>query len=84
MELEQFLSKIDWGHVQRIHATKDGSFYSLAVDVNRKKHIVSVGTGPKASTLTISDNRGNILFHSVQEGRQLWFYSPKPGSVSVV
>ncbi|MDE1798655.1 MAG: hypothetical protein KGH63_04610 [Candidatus Micrarchaeota archaeon] len=82
MELGEFLSTITWDQLQRIRTTKDGQFYSFAVETDeksqKKKRIVTLGIGPKATTLTVSDSKGKILTHVVQEAGQMAFYSPKP------
>lgn len=80
MDLADFLSKIDWDNIQRIHASRNGKFYSFAVDVDRRRHIVTVGIGPSSTTLTIADTRGRILTHAVQEGHYMTFFTPQTGS----
>ncbi len=84
MDLGEFLSSITLDQLQRIRTTKDGQFYSFAVESDeksqKKKRIVTLGIGPKATTVTVSDMKGHILAHVVQEGGQMAFYSPKPST----
>ncbi len=77
MELGRFLSSISWDQIQRIRTTKDGQFYSFAVETDSKKRIVTLGVGPNTTTITVSDIKGRILAHVVQEGDQMAVYSPK-------
>lgn len=82
--LGDFLTGLNWDQIQRIRTTKDGHFYSFAVETDekseKKKRIVTLGIGPTATTLTVSDTKGAILAHVVQEGGQMAFYSPKTGT----
>lgn len=80
MNLQDFFSQLDWSKVQRIHTSRNGNFYSFSIEVHNKRHMVSIGMGPGTTTLTISDMAGHILEHVVQQGKELVFYAPKPGS----
>ena len=80
MSLRDFFSAVDWSKVQRIHTSRNGKFYSFSIEVNNKRHLVSIGMGPGTTTLTISDMAGHILEHVVQHGTELIFYRPKAGS----
>lgn len=80
MSLHEFFSHVDWSKVERIHTSRNGKFYSFSIDVNNKRHLVSIGIGPGTTTLTISDMEGHILEHVVQQGQELVFYRPKAGS----
>lgn len=80
MDLRDFLSQVDWSRVERIHASRNGNFYSFSVEVNRQRHLISIGMGPGTTTLTISDMAGHVLEHVVQKGREMVYYEPKPGS----
>ena len=83
MELHEFLSSIDWGRVKRIHTSRNGTFSSFSVEVDKKRHVVTIGIGPDTTTLTVSDSKGHILVHAVQQAGQMMFYAPKPGTTSV-
>ena len=83
MELDQFLSSIDWSRVKRIHTSRNGNFSSFSVEVGKKRHVVTIGIGPGTTTLTVSDSKGHILVHAVQHAGQMMFYAPKPGTTSV-
>lgn len=83
MELDQFLSGIDWGRVKRIHTSRNGNFSSFSVEVDKKRHVITIGIGPDTTTLTVSDSKGHILVHAVQQAGQMMFYAPKPGTTSV-
>jgi len=80
MNLKQFFSQVDWSRVERIHASKSGKFYSFSVEVNRNRHLVTIGMGPGTTTLTVTDMAGHILEHVVQQGHDLVFYQPKSGT----
>ncbi len=83
MELSDFLRSIDWSHVKRIHTTRHGEFTSFSVEADKKHHIVTIGTGPGTTTLTVSDSKGHILVHAVQQAGEVMFYTPKPGSSAI-
>ncbi len=83
MELDKFLASIDWSRVKRIHTSRHGNFSSFSVEVDKKRHVVTIGTGPDSTTLTVSDSKGHILVHAVQQAGQMMFYAPRPGTTSV-
>jgi len=77
MKLSKFLRTINWNNVDRVHVTQDGKFYSFAVNEGTEKKIVTIGIGPKTTTLTVSDKNGDIFTHAVQNGGELSVFSPK-------
>lgn len=78
MDLRSFLSSIDWSKVKKISVSKKGSMHSFSIKAGKKKHIISVGIGPNATTLTVTEPDGRILWHVVQHGKEMIYYEPKP------
>lgn len=77
MNLRHFFSLVDWSRVERIHTSKNGKFCSFSVEVDNRRHLVSIGMGPNTTTLTISDMGGHVLEHAVQQGKEIAYYEPK-------
>ena len=80
MDLREFLTHVDWSKVQRIHTTQKGEFYTFSVEVKKQKRMITISVGPGATTLTVTDMKGRILDHVVQQGQELVYYKPKPGT----
>ena len=83
MELDEFLKSIDWNHVKRIHTARRGQITSFSVEVDKKHHVVTIGTGPDSTSLTVSNSKGQVLVHVVQQAGEMMFYTPKPGSSDI-
>jgi hypothetical protein len=76
ISVANFLKNANWGSIDKVHATKDGKYYSFAVEVDETKRIVTVGIGPDSATLTISDMKGNVLAHAMQKGEEVTYFTP--------
>ncbi|GEM_PF-4815189 len=67
------LTNLPWATVNQVHITQDGDYCSLAVEF--KKMILTVGIGPDATTLTVSDMRGGWILHALQRGNEIAYAS---------
>lgn len=81
MKISDFIKSIDWNNVKKVHYTKDGKFYSFAVEIEAKKRIVTIGIAPDTTTMTISDTKGNVLAHTAQHGGELTVFSPNAAAI---
>ncbi|VVB56970.1 Uncharacterised protein [uncultured archaeon] len=80
MNLHDFLSSVDWSKVQRVHTAQQGNFYTFSVIAGKQKRMITIGVGPDTTTLTVSDLKGHILNHVVQQGSEMVYYKPKAGT----
>ncbi len=80
MSLRSFLSSVDWSKVQRIKTATRGEFHTFAVEIKKQKRLITISIGPYTTTLTVTDMKGRILDHVVQQGKELVYFKPKAGN----
>lgn len=77
--LDKFLSGIDWSSVKRIHTPNNGNLALFSVEVGKTRNTIAVVTGPSTIAITVSDSKGHILVHAIQQtGQKMKFYATKP------